>query len=170
MRFLAENIALQLTSTWLIQKSDTGFGFPVPETFPVLIFRYIHEVYKILGQKNWFWTIFGLKTLHCKSRPVGKFKNPMPESDFSGRNTFRCQFSHLNIDFMKVYTDLSPISKMGAYHTIQDGGINVGRVYWWEMVHLLSIATIGEAIYIRLFSERNPATIYTKIEDRKLII
>ena len=101
----------------------------MPETFPVPIFRYIHEVYKILGQKNWFLTIFGLKTLHCKSRPVGKIKNPTPESDFSGRNTFQCQFSHLNIDFLKFYTDLSPISKMGACHTIQDGGINVGRVY-----------------------------------------
>ena len=85
--------------------------------------------------KNWFLTIFGLKTLHCKSRPVGKIKNPTPESDFSGRNTFQCQFSHLNIDFLKFYTDLSPISKMGACHTIQDGGINVGRVYWQPSVY-----------------------------------
>ena len=30
---------------------------------------------------------------------------------------------------MKFYNDLSPILKMGACHTIQDGGINVGRVY-----------------------------------------
>ena len=73
--------------------------------------------------------IFDLKTLHCNSRTFQNYQNPMPESDFSGRKPCRCQFLDQNIDFLKFYKDLSPFSKMGACHTIQDGGINVGRVY-----------------------------------------
>ena len=32
-------------------------------------------------------------------------------------------------DFLRFYEGLSSFSKMAACHTIQDGGINVGRVY-----------------------------------------
>ena len=68
--------------------------------------------------------------------------------DFFGLKTFPVPIFTQNVDFLKFYNDLSPISKMGACHTIQDGGINVGRVYWslhiskWWLTSLKYIANI----------------------------
>ena len=62
-------------------------------------------------------------------RDTVEFSNFGPNWKISlDQKTIQRQFSHLN--FLKFYNDLSPISKMGACHTIQNGGFNVGRVYY----------------------------------------
>ena len=73
--------------------------------------------------------IFDPNTLHCNSRKFENCQNLRPKSVFSSQKPFRCQILGQDIHFLRFYKGLCPFSKMAACPLIQDGGINVERVY-----------------------------------------
>ena len=67
--------------------------------------------------ENWYWKYWFLareNRIQCQIFKIIKLK-------WAEMQRFQTK-----IIFNKFYNDLSPISKIGACHTIQDGGINVG--------------------------------------------
>ena len=76
-----------------------------------------------------FSMIFDMRTLHCNSRRFENFQNLRSKSVFSSQKPFPYQILRLDIHFLMFSEGLCSFRKMAACHTIQYGGINVGRVY-----------------------------------------
>ena len=66
-------------------------------------------------------------------------------------------------------------SKMGACHNIQDGGINVGRVYWIQQIQMIisQLLFLPEIMVPQLFSNlkvRFNVSLHTQVMARPFVV